>query len=140
MFKIEKKDEILNEKLLWEMANIDPDETGLPSVIQSLAKGQSRVSHAARVKVYTPNFKWVPIQIDPEVKLPKSMEHKNFQKEDLDCLKPALKYIEKNRDVFLAHWKDQIADYQLHKILAGELSLKQAIEDRMKSKKKNGEL
>ena len=140
MIKIidENEDEILNKELLWEMANITPRVTGLPSMIQSLAKGKDRVSHAARVKVMTPNFGYVPIQIDPEVKLPNSMKHKDFQKQDNECINSAIKYIEKYKDVFLAHWNDEIEDDQLHDILKGKLSLEQAKQDVIEYRSKLG--
>lgn len=103
-----------NEKeLLWEMANPHPNDTGLPSMLQSLYDGKHRVSHAARVKVDTPNFGLVPIQIDPEVKLPKSMQHKNFQNQDLKNIDAAIEYIKMNRDLFMKHWNGEITDKEL---------------------------
>ena len=111
--KSKLEDEILNEELLWEMANIHPIESGLPSELQSLAKGKDRVSHAARVKVMTPNFGWVSIQIEPEVKLPSSMQHKNFQNQDLKNIDAAIEYIKMNRDLFMKHWNGEITDKEL---------------------------
>lgn len=136
--KSKLEDEILNEELLWEMANIHPIESGLPSELQSLAKGKDRVSHAARVKVMTPNFGWVSIQIEPEVKLPSSMQHKDFQKEDLKNINAAIKYIKKYKEVFLAHWNGEIEDSELHDVLRGIKTLEQAKQELKNYKEKNG--
>lgn len=110
MGKLKKSD------LLYEMANPHPQDTGLPSMLQSLYDGEHRVSHGPRVKVETPNFGLVPIAINKKngkVELPESMKHKDFQKEDNKCINAAIKYIEQNKELFLKHWNGEITDKQL---------------------------
>lgn len=110
---IQYNEEDGDEELLYEMANVDPQDSGLPSELQSLAKGKTRVAHGPRVKVYTPNFGFIPIALGDKVELPNSMKHKDFQKEDMKNIKAAIKYIEQNKELFLKHWNGEITDKEL---------------------------
>ena len=132
--KIEKEDEILNEELLWEMANIQPRVTGLKSQLYATFDGKSLVSHGPRVKVRTTNYpKGFPIIIDRKLNkvypLNKNGEYNKLNSKDKNSIDEALSYIEKHKEEFLVHWNALIGDGQLIRVLDGEMTLEDAIKD-----------
>ena len=54
--EIKNKEEILDESLIWEMANIQPRTTGLKSRLYVTFDGKHINIHGPRVKVITPNY------------------------------------------------------------------------------------
>jgi len=90
---------------LYEMANLYPEDTGLPVTIWVSPRGHAR--HGARVKVCrVPGNKMVPsntavLRIEPE---PRLVEGKLPSK----YLEPVAKWIAENREHLLKYWNGQI--------------------------------
>lgn len=102
----------LNEAELYEMANIQPNRTGISSIIYATFNGREEgFKHSARVKIKT-NEGFIPIQLEP-VQIPKSININKYSKETISKINEALEYIKNNVDLFLQHWNGQIDDADL---------------------------
>lgn len=122
------------DDLLFEMANIQPRTTGLSNQLYSSFDGKTLYKHGHRVKVRTPKFpKGFPVIINRKTDKVYPLNDEG----QFDILKPdekkpiseAVPYIEKYKKEFLAHWDALIGDEQLKKVLRGEYTLEQAIQD-----------
>lgn len=103
----------LVEKELYEMANIQPNRTGISSVLYATFNGKNEgFKYGARVKVRT-NFGLIPIQLEPSVKIPPNVDISKLKNEDIIKIKEATNYIASNIDLFLKHWNGEIDDADL---------------------------
>lgn len=103
----------LIEKELYEMANIQPSRTGISSVLYATFNGKNEgFKRGARVKVRT-NSGLIPIQLEPNVKIPPNVDISKLKNEDIIKIKEAVNYIASNIDLFLKHWNGEIDDADL---------------------------
>lgn len=103
----------LVEKELYEMANIQPNRTRISSVLYATFNGKNEgFKRRARVKVRT-NSGLIPIQLEPSVKIPPSVDVSKLKNEDIVKIKEATNYIASNIDLFLKHWNGEIDDADL---------------------------
>jgi hypothetical protein len=90
---------------LYEMANLFPEDTGVPVTVWVSPRGRAR--HAARIKVCRgPGNRMVPsntavVAIEPE---PGLVEGRLPD----DYLRPVVQGVALNRDALLAHWNGEI--------------------------------
>lgn len=97
----------LTEQELYEMANLHPIDTGLPSALNSIFDGKSKYpQHGARVKVETSRG-WIPITVGKTVFL---ASRAKFKKEDSVKIEAAIQYIELHKQSFIDHWNGLITD------------------------------
>ena len=94
----------LDEGMLFEMANMTPQETGLPYKIWFDSGSSSRnVPHSTpRVKIQYEGS-WIPITISDSPEIPTSVL-KNSRIKD---------FIIKYKDILLKHWQGEFSDFQL---------------------------
>lgn len=100
-----------NDEILFEMANPRPEDTGLPMCIFISPKGYTK--HFARIKVckeYGAKFKpydtfTVTIQDSPKI----IGDIGEIKPKDIEKVK---KFIIKNKDLLIKHWKYEISDKQ----------------------------
>jgi len=90
---------------LYEMANLFPEDTGLPVTVWVSPRGRAR--HAARIKVCRgPGNRMVPsntavVAIEPEPRLVEG-------KLQADYLRPVMQWAILNREALLAYWNGEI--------------------------------
>lgn len=98
---------ILTEQELYEMANLHPSDTGLPSEINSIFNGVSTYTqHGPRVKVRTSRG-WIPIAVGKTVYLAVNMK---FKDEDMKKINAAIDYVKQHKQSFINHWNGKITD------------------------------
>jgi hypothetical protein len=103
---MEKKFTKKIHEMIWAMANIRPEETGLPMVIWIKPKGNEK--HGPRIKVQKEHGEkanegqWVTVTIEDN---PKIIGDK-LSTEDMKLVK---KFINLNRDTLLQIWNDTIS-------------------------------
>lgn len=121
---------ILRERIdaLYEMANIHPKESHIRASLYSTYNGKNTYKmQGPRVKVQLKNKQWFPVLLDPVEPFNKHKKYDRLKSEDKSLVDEAIRYIKKYEQVFLAHWNGQIRDSQLHLILAGDLTLENAL-------------
>ena len=90
---------------LYEMANLFPEDTGLPVTVWVSPRGRAR--HAARIKVCRgPGNRMVPsntavVAIEPEPRLVEG-------RLQADYLRPVMQWTILNREALLAYWNGEI--------------------------------
>lgn len=124
---------LLNEanEILFEMANIHPEETGIKAMLYSTFNGKSKFKHGPRVKIETKNYGLISILL-PDLSLDKKYNLKTMQNEDRKIINQAIKYLKGKENIFLAHWNGQIRDDQLHDILKNRITLEDIIKKKGK--------
>lgn len=123
---------ILRERVdaLYGMANIHPKESHIRATLYSTYNGKDTYKmHGPRVKVELRDKSWFPILLNPVEPYNKYKKYDKLKSEDKSLVDEALEYIKKYEDVFLAHWNEEIIDYQLHLILDSKLSLEDALKE-----------
>lgn len=120
---------IINNRKLYEMANIHPEVTGIKAMLYSTFDGAHKYKHGPRVKVETKNYGLVPVLL-PNVTISKRYMSKDIKNEDKKLLQDAIRYIKDNVNVFLAHWNGQIRDDQLQLILTGKDTLENILKEK----------
>lgn len=103
----------LDEDMLFEMANMTPQETGLPYKIWFDGGAEVRkVPHSTpRVKIRYEGS-WIPITISDSPEIPKSVL-KNSRIKDVPKLQDVKDFIIKYKDILLKHWQGELSDFQL---------------------------
>lgn len=96
---------------LFEMANIQPWESGLKSEINVLFNGKKTSGHQARVKVLlSDNATWFPV---PVFKEPNKRLYNKLKQDDKLRVDEVIKYVTKHGELFQQHWNGDITDYEL---------------------------
>lgn len=106
---------LINENVeeLYEMANIQPNRTGISSVLYATFDGEHEgYKHGAGVKVKTDQGR-IPIQLKPNVQIPDSINVNRLDKTVKDKVDEAVVYVKNNLDLFLKHWNGDIDDATL---------------------------
>lgn len=124
-------DKLVELNKLEEIANIQPRTTKLKTILYATFNGEhSGYPHDARVKIGTSCAGLFPILLRPVVKpLNKNGLYDNLQKPDKTLVDDATKYVKLHCKEFIEHWCGNIGDNQLRKVLTGEFTLDQAIQD-----------
>lgn len=103
----------LDEDMLFEMANMTPQETGLPYKIWFDSGPSARnVPHSIpRVKIQYEGS-WIPITISDSPEIPTSVL-KNSRIKDVPKIQEVKDFIIKYKDILLKHWQGEFSDFQL---------------------------
>lgn len=114
LFEAIKRQLNLTDEALYEMANIQPWESGLPSEIYCIFNGKNTIKqHASRIKVMTSKG-WFPIPLDKEIN---TRAYNRLKKEDQYKVDAAVKYVNSHKELFIKHWNGEISDNELFKLL-----------------------
>ena len=117
---------ILDEDLLYEMANISHEDTGLSADIWADSEGKERnVSHrdSPRVKIKK-NRKMIPITIEEHPKVVAHTMSKKQKEKVYRNYKDVFTFVGKYYKIFLKHYNKEINDRQLFKELEDEGAFK----------------
>lgn len=103
-------DKAYGKSRMWEMANLKPEETGLPVIVYVSDKGNSQ--HGPRIKVqndYSSKVTndWFSITIETNAKVPNSQSHIKIKVKDKDLVK-VKQWISLNKDLLLKYWNGAI--------------------------------
>lgn len=125
----------LNEDLLFEMANLEKRDTGLPYDIWIDSAGKSRSnshSNTPRIKIDV-NGDLIPVEISDNPDIPDSVKKQGVP--NIPHFSEIKKYVKAYKKVFLAHYLNQISDKQALNLLGpiklapqSEISLSQIID------------
>lgn len=114
---------------LFEMSSLSSRETGLKTQLNVMQKDDNnRWKHWVRVKVKLNSSGYFPILIDPKVEpLNSKGEYDKLKTEDKLIVDDAVKYLKSVKDVIMAYWDCKFDEYTLHKIINGEVKLKDVL-------------
>lgn len=125
----------LNEDLLFEMANLEKRDTGLPYDIWIDSAGKSRGnehSDTPRIKIDV-NGDLIPVEISDDPDIPSSVKKQGIP--NIPHFSDIKKYVKAYKKVLLAHYLNQISDKQALNLLGpiklapqAEISLSQIID------------
>lgn len=103
----------LDEDMLFEMANMTPQETGLPYKIwfDSGSSARNLPHSIPRVKIQYEGS-WIPITISDSPEIPTSVL-KNSRIKDVPKIQEVKDFIIKYKDILLKHWQGEFSDFQL---------------------------
>lgn len=103
---------INTENVIFGMSDLNPRKTGLKVIIWADHSGINRqVSHSntPRVKIGKNFESFVTVSIKDEPKI--VGKSKGLKKSDMDAIQEGMKYVSRNRDLFLKHFQDTDGSY-----------------------------
>lgn len=108
----------LNEEYLFEMANIEKEDTGLPYNIwiDSLGKDRKGKHNDPRIKIQIKEDNLLPIDVTDDPQVPEGVL-KVLGDEFIKKFAKVKNYIKAYKEVFLAHYNKEISDAQATSLL-----------------------
>lgn len=107
MFNLFKKKSIIEEDMLYKMANLHPIDTGLSSTLYSTFNGKEIFKTDIPIIKIEISIGLLPIKLNDIVEIDKKYK---LNKDDKDKVDEAIQYINKYKKTFLEHWEGLITD------------------------------
>jgi hypothetical protein len=100
------------EDMLFEMANIYPEDTGLPFTVWINSQGEDQSQHAARVKVSEGRRPVFMTSVSVESPVQVVAGHLDDKQ-----LRLVSEWIDLNRDTILKHWRNEMSSKRVANLL-----------------------